>query len=50
MGGVLYLINPAYISLLFTHPTGQSMLAAAVISLTIGLLTIRAIIRRSLPR
>jgi tight adherence protein B len=49
-GGILYLINPPYISILFTNPSGQSMLGGAAISLTCGLLTIRAIIRRSLPR
>ncbi len=48
-GGVLYLINPGYISLLFTHPTGQSMMGGALISLALGLFMIRAIIRRSLP-
>ena len=49
-GTTLYLINPPYISLLFTNPSGQSMLGGAAVSLTCGLLLIRAIIKRSLPR
>ncbi len=49
-GAMLYLINPDYISLLFVHPTGQSMLGGAVISLSLGLFMIRTIIRKSLPQ
>ena len=49
-GGMLYVINPPYIMTLFTHPTGRSMLGGAVISLTTGLIIIRAIIKKSLPR
>ncbi|MGE0418162.1 MAG: type II secretion system F family protein [Acetobacteraceae bacterium] len=49
-GAMLYLINPEYIGLLFTHPTGQSMLGGAVVSLALGLFTIRTIIRKSLPQ
>lgn len=49
-GGLLYLINPPYIMQLFIVPAGQSMLGAACVSLTCGLLTIRTLIRRSLPQ
>ena len=49
-GAMLYLINPDYISLLFVHPTGQSMLGGAVVSLSLGLFMIRTIIRKSLPQ
>lgn len=49
-GGMLYVINPPYIMTLFTHPTGRSMLGGAVISLATGLIIIRAIIKKSLPR
>lgn len=49
-GGMLYLINPPYITTLFVHETGKKMLGGAVVSLTLGLLLIRAIIRKSLPR
>lgn len=49
-GGMLYLINPAYIGVLFTTPSGQSLLGLSVVSLSTGLLLIRTIIRRSLPR
>jgi tight adherence protein B len=48
-GGMLYLINPPYIGQLFTNPSGQSMLGAAALSLTVGLLTIKMLIKKSLP-
>jgi len=35
--------------LLFTDPTGKTMFASAVISLSLGLFVIRTIIRRTLP-
>ena len=35
-GGMLYAINPPYIMTLFTHPTGRSMLGAAVLMLALG--------------
>ncbi len=46
---ILWALNPAYIALLFTDPTGHKLLASAVISLIIGLLVIRTIIKKSLP-
>ena len=48
-GGLLYLLNPPYIMLLFTDPTGQSIFTSALISLGTGLFVIRTIIRRTLP-
>jgi tight adherence protein B len=48
-GGMLYVLNPTYIMILFTDPTGKSLFTAAVISLGVGLAVIRAIIRKSLP-
>jgi tight adherence protein B len=49
-GGMLYMINPPYMMMLFVEPSGRRILGMAVVSLTIGLLTIRAIIRKSLPQ
>ena len=49
IGGMLYVINPTYIMLLFTDPTGKSFFSAAVISLSLGVLSIRAIIKKELP-
>jgi tight adherence protein B len=49
IGLVLWALNPAYISLLFTDDTGHKLLAAAVVSLSIGLFVIRTIIKKSLP-
>ncbi len=49
MGGLLWMMNPAYIALLFNDDTGHTLLAIAVVSLAIGLITIRTIIARSLP-
>lgn len=46
---VLWALNPNYISLLFTDPTGRKMFSGAIVSLITGLLVIRTIIRRSLP-
>lgn len=48
-GGMLYALNPAYIMILFTDPTGKMFFSAAVISLALGMLTIRAIIKSVLP-
>ncbi|MGE0226251.1 MAG: type II secretion system F family protein [Acetobacteraceae bacterium] len=48
-GGLLYLVNPTYMMLLFQHQTGHTLLAMAAGSLITGLLAIRTIIRRSLP-
>jgi tight adherence protein B len=48
-GTMLWALNPAYIDLLFDDPTGRTLFATAVISLGIGLMLIRTIIRKSLP-
>ncbi|MEJ0016007.1 MAG: type II secretion system F family protein [Acetobacteraceae bacterium] len=49
LGLLLWALNPAYIGLLFTDPTGRNLFGAAVVSLITGLFVIRTIIRRSLP-
>ncbi|WZL72725.1 type II secretion system F family protein [Clostridiaceae bacterium 35-E11] len=41
LGFVIYLINPEYITTLFTHPVGKGMLGAGVISGMIGFVLIR---------
>jgi len=46
---MLFVLNPKYIMLLFTTPTGHTMFATAIVFLIVGMLTIRAIIRRCLP-
>lgn len=48
MGAGLWLLNPGYISVLFTTSMGRSLLGAAALSLTCGALVMRAIIRKSL--
>jgi tight adherence protein B len=48
-GGMLYVLNPNYMMLLFTDPSGKMFFSAAVISLLLGVLTIRAIIKSVLP-
>ena len=48
-GGMLYVINPSYMMILFTDPTGKMFFSAAVISLICGMLCIRAIIKAVLP-
>jgi tight adherence protein B len=48
MGLGLWVVNPAYMSLLFTTSMGQTILGAAVLSLTCGGLIMRSIIKRSL--
>jgi len=48
-GIMLYAINPAYIMMLFTDPTGKMFFSAALISLGLGMLSIRAIIKSVLP-
>jgi len=47
-GGVLYLVSPDYIGVLFTDPTGNMILGAAVLSLAAGMGAMRLIIRKSL--
>jgi tight adherence protein B len=46
MGGLLYWINPGSIDLLFHDPTGSKLLAYAVVSVLLGHLVIRWMIRR----
>ncbi|MBN9042885.1 MAG: pilus assembly protein [Rhizobiales bacterium 62-47] len=41
---LVYLTTPDYISLLWTHPTGQLMLAGCVIWMTIGILVMKKMI------
>jgi tight adherence protein B len=48
-GGMLYAINPSYMMLLFNDPTGKMFFSAAVVSLSLGMLAIRAIIKSVLP-
>jgi hypothetical protein len=47
-GGALALINPDYINTLFTDPQGRTAFGAAVTSLTVGIVTMRTIVTRSL--
>lgn len=44
IGGVIYLINPEYIKVLFIHPMGKAMLAAGAVSQFVGMMVIRRII------
>lgn len=44
----LYLINPDYMSLLFTEESGRMVLGGAILSLSIGIFVMRLIIRKSL--
>jgi tight adherence protein B len=46
VGGLLYLLNPRMMSLLFTDPTGKMLLAYAVTSVILGTLVIQWMIRR----
>ena len=46
VGGLLYLINPETVDLLFYDPTGRTLLAYAAASVIIGALVIRWMIRR----
>jgi len=45
IAGVLYLINPGYISLLWTHELGRSMAWGAVASMIIGIVIMRRMVR-----
>jgi tight adherence protein B len=47
-GGALWLISPDYVYFLFDNPSGQRVLAMAVLLLGIGFGTIRYLIRRTL--
>lgn len=44
IGLILYGLNPGYISLLWTHPTGQKMLAIAIFLQGLGMLLIKKIV------
>ncbi|MBP2626272.1 MAG: tight adherence protein [Firmicutes bacterium] len=44
MGGIIYLINPEYIKILFVHPMGKAMLMAGMVSQFVGMVVIRKII------
>ncbi|MBR1200944.1 type II secretion system F family protein [Bradyrhizobium sp. AUGA SZCCT0240] len=46
IGGLLYLLNPQSIDMLFTDPTGNMLLAYAVASVIIGSLVIRWMVKR----
>jgi tight adherence protein B len=48
VGAMLFVINPEYVGLLFTDPTGQKMLGIAVGMLLTGLYVMQQIIKRSL--
>jgi len=48
MAGLMWIVNASYINLLFDEPMGHTMLAAAAVFLTLGLLTIRALFRKAL--
>jgi tight adherence protein B len=41
---IVYMTNPAYISLLWTDPTGRFMLALSVIWMTIGVMVMKKMI------
>jgi tight adherence protein B len=45
---VLAVMNPSYLSVLFTDPGGQRILAAACGLLLVGILIMRSMIKRSL--
>jgi len=48
-GLALWVLNPGYLSMLFTDKTGQTLFGSAVVSLFTGLMIIRTIINRRLP-
>ena len=48
MGGGLWLLNPGYMSVLFKTSMGHAILGGAALSLTLGALTMRTIIKKSL--
>jgi tight adherence protein B len=47
-GTALWVLNPAYIGMLFEPGLGRTIFSGAVLSLSLGLLTMRSLIRRSL--
>jgi tight adherence protein B len=48
LGLMLWVMNPAYLGVLFTDPTGNTILGMAITSLGIGILVMRMIIQKSL--
>jgi tight adherence protein B len=48
VGAMLFVVNPDYIGLLFTDPTGEMLLGAAVGMLVTGIWIMQQIIKRSL--
>ncbi len=46
--GALYFLNPSYIGILFTDPSGKMILAAAAVMLGIGAFIMRTIIEKAL--
>lgn len=44
VGGAVYLLRPDYVMLLFSHPTGQMMSMGAAVWMTLGVLTLRAMV------
>lgn len=47
-GAGQWVLSPDYVNVLFTDPLGRTMMGAAVLSLCMGVFTIRTIIRKSL--
>ncbi|WP_248313079.1 type II secretion system F family protein [Bosea sp. F3-2] len=47
IGSGLYLLNPRLVDLLFTDPTGQRLLAYAIVSVILGALVISWMVRRN---
>jgi tight adherence protein B len=47
IGGLMYLIGPQLVDLLFTDPTGRRLLAYAVVSVLVGTLVISWMVRRN---
>jgi len=44
IGGIIYIINPGYIQMLFTHPMGKAMIGAGIASQLVGIMFIRKIV------
>ncbi len=49
VGVMLWVINPPYIMLLFTDPTGKTFFSTACIFMALGMFSIKAIIKSVLP-
>jgi tight adherence protein B len=47
VGGFLYWINPLTVDLLVSDPMGRKLLAYAVVSMLVGVLVIRGMVRRN---